>query len=231
MDAVEGGDEELMGVLLVVSGEVVGEVPDSIEDGRRRVGPLFAAEELCEEAVHLACQAVDALAWALAARVEVGEEVVPQQRVVRERLEDAVHEAGVAQVHEPPQAPIERLHRVGGAVLRQQLPLLRRLLRRPQPHPYPRRAHGGCDREGVLQLGGIDGIEVRVVDIVLALGAVEVAGVVEVNRKLVLAHLQMALDVPSLPAAHEDAVRANVKPTEGPRASSAPWARQLVRRQ
>jgi len=35
--------------------------------------------------------------------VPVGEEEVSQERRVRERLDDAVHEAGVAKVDQPPQ--------------------------------------------------------------------------------------------------------------------------------
>ena len=55
---------------------------------------------LLEELGHLAHQAGVALHLAL---VSVGQEEVAQQRRVRERLDDAVHEARVAQVDETPQ--------------------------------------------------------------------------------------------------------------------------------
>lgn len=56
---------------------------------------------LLEELGHLAHEARVALHLAL---VTVGQEEVAQQRRVRQRLDDAVHEAGVAQVDQTAQA-------------------------------------------------------------------------------------------------------------------------------
>lgn len=56
---------------------------------------------LLEELGHLAHEARVALHLAL---VPVGQEEVAQQRRVRQRLDDAVHEAGVAQVDQTAQA-------------------------------------------------------------------------------------------------------------------------------
>lgn len=59
------------------------------------------ANYLLEELRHLTHQAGVALHFAF---VSVGQEEVAQQRGVRQRLDDAVHEAGVPQVYQTSQA-------------------------------------------------------------------------------------------------------------------------------
>ena len=101
VEQVQGGDEELVRVLLLVPGEVVGVGPDHVQQLVRREGRALATEEVLEQLRDLAHNA--RVLRGRLTHVPVREEVVPELRGVDQHLHDAAHEARVAQVDQTPQ--------------------------------------------------------------------------------------------------------------------------------
>jgi hypothetical protein len=99
---VQGSDEEFMGILLLVTCEVVRMRPNHVKElvkGERR--PV-SREELLEEPVELAHYALVGLV--VLTDVAVGQEVVSQEGGVDQNLDDTVHEAGVSQIDQSSEA-------------------------------------------------------------------------------------------------------------------------------
>lgn len=96
MQHVEGGGEELVGVLLLVAGHTSDVLPHQVEQLVEAEGRLVARVELLKEIGDLA----DEAAGRLGAVVPVGEEVVTEQGRVDQGLHDAVHEARAAEVYQ-----------------------------------------------------------------------------------------------------------------------------------
>jgi len=93
---VQKRDQALVGVLLGVAGQGAGNAPRGREErGRAERGLGRRGVRGCEEAVELAAGAV-LFVLAPARVVFVAEEIVPEERVVQERLEGRVEEAGLA---------------------------------------------------------------------------------------------------------------------------------------
>jgi len=116
VDAGEEGDEELVRVVLLVAGKVLRRAPHRVDERVRRQRRLRAGEARRKDGVHLAAEArlEGAVAAAVALRlppphladvpvVAVREEEASDRRAVHEDLEDAIHEARLAEVVEPPE--------------------------------------------------------------------------------------------------------------------------------
>lgn len=93
---VQGGDEELVRILLLVSGEMARMCPDEVEQFMEDQRRLVARVELLEKTRDLADEAA---VW-LRAVMPIGQKVVAQQRRVDQRLDYAVHETSTAQVYQ-----------------------------------------------------------------------------------------------------------------------------------
>lgn len=98
---VQRGNEELLGVLLLVARQMARMVPDQMEQTMQRQWHRHARIELLEQTADLADQTLGRQLGA--ALVAFGQEVVAQQWRMDERLHDAVHEAGGAEIHEAAQ--------------------------------------------------------------------------------------------------------------------------------
>lgn len=98
---VQRRDEEFVGVLLLVPRQVPGVSPHQVQQLVWDVGGPVPRVKLLKKRGHLAHQTrAGALHFT---PVPVGEEEVPQERRVGESLDDAVHEARVSKVDQPPQ--------------------------------------------------------------------------------------------------------------------------------
>ena len=204
---VQGGDEELVRVLLLVPGEVVRVGPDHVQQLVGREGGALATEEVLEQLRDLAHNA--RVLRGCLTHVPVREEVVPQLRGVDQHLHDAAHEARVAQIDQTPQPRRGVLAEAEPpSVVCQEVHLLG--------------TRGPGDKFGAKpQLPAVlvlvlltDRQELGVVDVVLAGGAVDVA-VLQVHPQPVAAGLGVLLHT-SPPAREVDAGQTGVKPRAGP---------------
>ena len=107
---VEAGaeaEEELVGVLLLVAGHFGGGAPDGVQEVRGADGLLVAIVEADDEGVEFAGHAgISALGHStrgppMSSR-RISQLVADELREMEQRLKDAVHEAGIAQVVQAP---------------------------------------------------------------------------------------------------------------------------------
>ena len=207
VEQVEGRDEELVGVLLLVPGEVVGVGPDHVQQLVGREGGALAAEKVLEQLRDLAHDA--RILRVCLTHVPVREEVVPQLRGVDQHLHDAAHEAGVAQVDQTPQPCRGVLAEAEPpCVVGQEVHLLGA---RGPGHKFGAQPQLSAVLVLVLLT---DGQELRVVYVILAGGAVYVA-IFQVHPQPVVAGLGVLLHA-APPAREVDAGQAGVKPGPGP---------------
>lgn len=96
---VEGGYEEFVSILLLVTRQMSRVRPYQVEQLVESQGCLTARVELLKEVRHLANQATG---W-LRTVMPISEEVIAQQRGMYQRLYDAVHKTGAPKIDQSPQ--------------------------------------------------------------------------------------------------------------------------------
>lgn len=166
---IERGNEVLVRVLLFVSGQVVSMGPGHVEQHMRYQRGASAGVKLLEQPRNLANYTL-VLGFRVRrkfADMSIGQKVIPELRRVDQTLENAAHEAGVAEVDKA--AETNRGCRREAFALRMLLQEVHFLLRRTP------RTKALAQTETLAGLGLIvlrDSFKVRVIDVVAALVAI-----------------------------------------------------------